>query len=53
MRTGRHVGILADAGNAAAYVAKGVRILSTHANDFFGAGAGTFARRVSGTCSEM
>ena len=45
---GRHVGILADAGNAADYVAKGVRFLYTHANDFIGAGARAFARRVGG-----
>ena len=45
---GRHAGILADAGNAAHYVAKGVRFLYTHANDFIDAGARAFARRVSG-----
>ena len=45
---GRHVGILASADDAAGYVAKGVRFLYTHANDFIGAGARDFARRVSG-----
>ena len=45
---GRHVGILAGADDAAGYVAKGVRFLYTHANDFIGAGARDFARRVSG-----
>ena len=46
---GRHVGILAHAGNAAEYVSKGVRFLYTHANDFIGAGARDFARQVGGT----
>ena len=45
---GRHVGILADTENAAPYVTKGVRFLYTHANDFIGAGARAFARRMSG-----
>ena len=45
---GRHVGILADAENAADYVAKGVRFLYTHANDFIGAGARVFAQCMSG-----
>ena len=49
---GRHVGILADAGNAADYLARGVRFLYTHANDFIGAGARTFARRMGGRSSE-
>ena len=44
---GRHVGILAGADDAAGYVAKGVRFLYTHANDFIGVGARDFARQVS------
>ena len=47
---GRHVGILADSGNAAAgYVEKGVRFLYTHANDFIASGARAFVRRMSGS----
>ena len=46
---GRHVGILADSDNAADYVAKGVRFLYTHANDFIGAGARGFVRELGGT----
>ena len=44
---GRHVGILADAENAADCVAKGIRFLYTHANDFIGAGARAFAGQVN------
>ena len=43
---GRHVGILIDDENAAGYVAKGVRFLYTHANDFVAAGARAFAERI-------
>jgi 2-keto-3-deoxy-L-rhamnonate aldolase RhmA len=42
-----HVGILADAENAADYVAKGVRFLYIHANDFIDAGAQAFVRRMN------
>ena len=42
---GRHVGILVNEENAADYVAKGVRFLYTHANDFLASGARGFAAR--------
>ena len=48
---GRHIGILADAGNAARYVDQGVRFLYTHANDFIAAGARAFVGRLSGEVS--
>ena len=44
---GRHAGILVDGENAAAYVAKGIRFLYTHADAFVADGARTFAARVS------
>ena len=44
---GRHVGILIDDENVADYVAKGVRFLYTHANDFVAAGARAFASKVA------
>ena len=45
---GRQVGILASAENAADYVARGVRFLYVHANDFIDAGARAFVRRIGG-----
>ena len=48
LAAGRHVGILADAENAAGYVRKGVRFLYVHANDFIDAGARAFVRRIGG-----
>ena len=42
---GRHTGILVNYENVGEYVAKGVRFLYTHANDFVAAGARTFAER--------
>ena len=44
---GRHVGILVNEGNVADHVAKGVRFLYTHANDFVAAGAREFAERAA------
>ena len=44
---GRHVGILVDDDNVADYVAKGVRFLYTHANDFVAAGARAFSARAA------
>ena len=49
LAAGRHVGILADAENAAGYVRKGVRFLYIHANDFIDVGARAFVRRIGGT----
>ena len=40
---GRHTGILTNYENAADYVAKGVRFLYIHANDFVASGAQSFA----------